>query len=128
MNVLTEGFQDGYWIMTGFWSGEPMADFMLGLPSLAIHDQTFDGNTTGRRWKLFRPYVEDNWKVGKSLTLNLGLGWALTTPIGEVANRQADFNPANGQFLVAGQNAGSSAGIQFDKTDLEPRVGLAWKP
>jgi Carboxypeptidase regulatory-like domain len=128
MNVLTEGFQDGYWIMTGLWSGEPMADFMLGLTSLAIHDQTFDGDITGRRWKIFRPYFEDNWKVGKSLTLNLGLGWALTTPITEVANRQANFNPANGQYLIAGQNAGSAAGVQFDKTDLEPRVGFAWKP
>ena len=60
MNVLAEGFQDGYWIYTGFWSGQPEADLLLGLPSLAIHDQTFDGNVTGRRWKLFRPFVEDN--------------------------------------------------------------------
>lgn len=128
MNVLAVGFQDGYWIFTGLWANEPIADFLLGLPSLAIHDQTFNGDETGRRWKLFRPYVEDNWKLGKSLTLNLGLGWALTTPITEAHNRQADFDPSNGQFLIAGQNAGSSAGIQFDKTDLEPRVGVAWKP
>ncbi len=40
----------------------PAADFLLGLPSLAIHDQAFDGDVTGRRWKLFRPFVEDNWK------------------------------------------------------------------
>src|SRR5579875_2132796 len=128
MNVLAVGFQDGYWIFTGVWANEPIADFLLGLPSLAIHDQTFDGDVTGRRWKIFRPYVEDNWKIGKSLTLNLGLGWALTTPITEAHNRQADFDPSNGDFLIAGQNAGSSAGIQFDKTDLEPRVGIAWKP
>ena len=30
MNVLTEGFQDGYWIMSGFWSGDPASDFLLG--------------------------------------------------------------------------------------------------
>src|ERR1035438_8362277 len=24
MNVLAEGFQDGYWIYTGLWGGEPM--------------------------------------------------------------------------------------------------------
>ena len=47
MNVLAEGFQDGYWIFTGLWAGEPAADLLLGLPSLAIHDQTFDGNVTG---------------------------------------------------------------------------------
>src|SRR5208337_5003972 len=44
MNVLAEGFQDGYWIYTGLWAGEPAADLLLGLPSLAIHDQTFNGN------------------------------------------------------------------------------------
>jgi hypothetical protein len=128
MNVLAEGFQDGYWIFTGLWANEPMADLLLGLPSLAIHDQTFNGNVTGRRWKLYRPFIEDNWRIGKSLTLNLGLAWALVTPVTEAHNRQADFNPANGQFLVAGQNAGSAAGIQMDLTALEPRVGLAWKP
>lgn len=128
MNVLTEGFQDGYWIFTGVWAGEPEADLLTGLPSLAIHDQTFNGNVTGRRWKLFRPFVEDNWRLTKSLTLNLGLAWALVTPITEAANRQADFNPANGEFLIAGQGASPSAGIKMDKTALEPRLGLAWKP
>jgi len=128
MNVKTEGFQDGFWIASGFWSGDPQADLLLGLSSLAIHDQTFKGPTTGRRWKMYRPFVQDDWRVTKDITLNIGLAWALTTPISEVDNRQADFNPANGQFLVAGQNANKYAGIQFDKRALEPRIGLAWKP
>ena len=128
MNVLTEGFQDGYWIYTGDWTGQPMADLLLGLPSLAIHDQTFDGDVTGRRWKMFRPFVEDDWRVSNDLTLNLGLAWALVTPETEAHNRQADFNPANGELLIAGQGASASAGIETDKTALEPRIGVAWKP
>ena len=52
----------------------------------------------------------------------------MVTPQSEVGNRMADFNPANGQFLVAGQNAGPSAGIKMDLTALEPRLGVAWKP
>jgi hypothetical protein len=128
MNVKTKGFQDGFWDLTGAWTGDPEADLLLGLASLAIHDQTFKGPTTGRRWKIFRPFVQDDWRVTKNITLNLGLAWDLTTPISEVDNRQTDFNPANGQFLIAGQNADKRAGIQFDKSALEPRIGLAWKP
>lgn len=129
MNVKTEGFQDGFWQFTGFWAGNPEADFLLGLSSLAIHDQTFKGPTTGRRWKVVRPYVQDDWRFTKDITFNLGLAWNLTTPISEVDNRQADFNPATGQFLVPGVNGvGKWAGIQFDKDALEPRIGVAWKP
>ncbi len=129
MNIRTEGFADGYWIYSGAWTTEPQADLLLGLPSLAIHDQTFNGNTIGRRWKSYRPFIQDDWRIGKSLTLNLGLAWVLTTPITEAADRQADFDPATGKFLVPGQNGvGSSAGVQFDKSALEPRVGVAWKP
>lgn len=127
MNVLASGFQDGYWIFTGAWSGADMADFMLGLPSLAIHDQAFNGPITGRRWKNYRPYIEDDWRVTKDLTVNLGVAWALVTPITEAHNRQANFNFQTGTFAIAGQGADSAAGIEFDKTALEPRFGFAWK-
>jgi hypothetical protein len=129
MNVKTEGFQDGFWQFTGLYTNDAEADFLLGLSSLAIHDQTFKGPTTGRRWKAFRPYVQDDWRFAKDITFNLGLAWNFTTPISEADNRQADFNPATGQFLVPGANGvGKWAGIQFDKTALEPRIGVAWKP
>jgi len=128
MNTKTQAFQDGYWIFTGLWANEPQADLLLGLPSLAIHDQTFAGDTIGRRWKLYRPFVEDTWRVSKNLTLNLGLAWAFVTPISEAHNRQANFNPATGTVLVAGQGASASAGVQMDWTAVEPRLGMAWKP
>jgi len=129
MNVRTNGFQDGYWILTGLWSNfNPIADLALGLPSLAIHDQTFLGDTTGRRWKIFRPYVQDDWRATKDLTVNIGLAWDITTPIAEVAGRQADFNPANGQFLIPGQNyVSDGAGIRTYWKNFEPRIGLAYK-
>jgi len=128
MNVGASGFQDGFWIFAGDWGGDPAASLLLGFPDLAIHDQTFNGTITGRRWKLYRPYVQDDWRVTKDLTLNLGLAWALVTPISEVANRQANFVLSSQTFAIAGQGANSWAGIQMDKTALEPRIGLAWKP
>ena len=71
-----------------------------------------------------------------NLTLNLGIAWSLTTPITEAEGRQANFNFATGQYLVTGPlsdcsgciHSGGSAGVKFDKTALEPRIGLAWKP
>ncbi len=138
MNVATNAFQDGFWVFTSLWTldsgppfaagGDNMADFLLGLPDLAFHDQTFKGATTGRRWKLFRPYVQDDWRVTSNLTVNLGLAWALVTPITEAQNRQANFDFATGKFLIPGQGSDSRVGVEMDKTAFEPRIGLAWKP
>jgi carboxypeptidase family protein len=128
LNTVAVGFPNGFWVIAGLATGDPAADLLTGNTLIALHDQEFDGGVTGRRWKLYRPFVEDNWKVSKSLTLNLGLAWAFVTPITEAANRLANFNPANGQFLVAGQGASASAGVKTDLTAGEPRIGVAWKP
>jgi len=128
MNVKTEGFQDGFWTFAGGWTGSPVADLETGLTSLAIHDQTFKGNTTGRRWQIYRPFVQDDWRIAKNITLNLGLAWNVTTPIYETLNRWSNFNPKTASFNVAGQGADKYAGIHYDLTAFEPRIGIAWKP
>ncbi|HYA64012.1 MAG TPA: hypothetical protein VED66_12490, partial [Candidatus Sulfotelmatobacter sp.] len=143
MNVRAEGFQDGFWVVSGAWTGSSMADLLTGLASLRIHDQNFNGDITGRRWKLFRPFVQDDWRLNKDLTVNLGLAWSLVTPISEAAGRQADFipNSTGYQWLIPSpgctpalqaiatcqSNIGPGAGINTDFTALEPRVGFAWK-
>jgi hypothetical protein len=139
MNVETNAFQDGFLLDFGAASGDAAADLLLGQITGAIHDQTFQGATTGRRWKLFRPYVQDDWRVTNNLTLNLGVAWALVTPITETANRYANFNFRTGQYLVAGSSPALNGcticvhtdgrvGVKLDKTAIEPRIGLAWKP
>jgi len=140
MNVGNNAFQDGFVSETGVQTGDDISDLLLGgMGTFASHDQTFLGATTGRRWKLFRPFVQDNWRVTNNLTLNLGFAWSLATPETEEANRQANFDVQNLMWYVPKGSPGISGctvciptdgrvGIQFDKTALEPRIGFAWKP
>jgi hypothetical protein len=138
MNVMTNGFQDGYFLLGGQATNDSAADLLIGQPFGAIHDQTFDGAMTGRRWKMFRPFVQDDWRVTSNLTLNVGVAWALVTPITEALNKQANFDWKTQQYLIAGSapfsgctncvRSDSKVGVSFDKTAFEPRIGLSWKP
>ncbi len=139
MNVRNNAFQDGFVVENAALTGDDAADLLLGSTGIfAAHDQTFLGGTTGRRWKLFRPFVQDDWRVTNSLTVNLGVAWALATPTTEVQNRQANFDIQTLQWYVPKGSptldacticvpTDGRAGIQFDKTAIEPRIGLSWK-
>jgi hypothetical protein len=140
MNIRNNAFQDGYIVNAGLGTGDNMGDLLMGAMGVfAAHDQTFNGATVGRRFKTFRPWVEDDWRVTSNLTLNLGFAWSLVTPETEVENRQANYDVASLKWYVPSRSPGISGctnciatngrvGIQFDKTALEPRIGLAWKP
>jgi hypothetical protein len=140
MNIRNNAFQDGFAVEAGTETGDDIADVLLGsFGVFAAHDQTFLGATVGRRYKMFRPYFQDDWRITNNLTLNLGLAWALVTPETEVENRQSNFDIATLQWYVPKGSPGldgctncvtsdSRAGIQLDKKAFEPRIGLAWKP
>jgi hypothetical protein len=140
MNIRNNAFQDGYVVNAGLGTGDNIGDLLMGsMGVFAAHDQTFNGATVGRRFKMFRPYVEDDVRVTGNLTLNLGLAWSLVTPETEVENRQANYDVQSLQWFVPSGSPGIAGctncvatngriGIQFDKTALEPRIGLAWKP
>jgi hypothetical protein len=142
MNIRNNAFQDGFITEVGAFSttGDNMSDLLLGsMGAFAAHDQTFLGGTVGRREKLIRPFIQDDWRVTANMTFNIGLAWALATPQTEVENRQANFDVQSLKWYVpAGSpglagctsciSSGNRVGIQFQKGALEPRLGFAWKP
>jgi hypothetical protein len=114
----------------GSSNGLSEADFYLGLPNnigLGI-----EGATWGQRSWVFAPYLQDDWRVTKQLTLNLGLRWEYNQPWYEAFNRQSNFGLYSGTEYLAGQGgcpySDCRALYNEDYADWEPRFGFAYNP
>ncbi len=68
-------------------------------------------------------YIQDDWRVNRKLTLNLGLRYDYNTVWREVQNRMQNFDPATQSFLPATQ-----APYNAPSKDFAPRLGLAYDP
>jgi len=110
--------------LTGF-SG---ADFWLGL--IENGSRGSPATTFTRRGSVFGVYVQDDWKITSTLTLNLGLRFEDHTPYFEINNKQVNFGLYSGAIEVAGQNGNGSALYKnyLGITDWQPRIGFAWSP
>lgn len=71
-------------------------------------------------------YVQDDWKVNRRLTLNLGLRWDLFSPYTEQRNRLTNFDPVTLQLVYAGVNATNTGNVRMRWNDLGPHLGFAW--
>jgi len=105
--------------------GSSIADMLLGLPISANISTVI---AMGNRQHVPSLFVQDDWKVNRRLTLNLGLRYDYFSPIIEVNNRQANFDYKTGTLIQAGQNGASDALTTADKANFSPRVGFAWTP
>ena len=105
-------------------SGSAVASFLLGYPA-STQRQKFLLFPGWRTWESDM-YIQDDWRVTRRLTLNLGIRWDYFTPMTEVANRIANVD-LSGKILVAGQNGVSeSANVRPDRKDFSPRFGFAF--
>jgi Carboxypeptidase regulatory-like domain len=71
-------------------------------------------------------FVQDDWKVNRRLTLNLGVRYDLYTNPYEQNNNQANYDIASGQLLFAGVNGNSRSLVNTDKNNVAPRIGFAY--
>jgi hypothetical protein len=108
-------------------TGSAMADFLLGAPATVTYT-IINGLSGDRRWE-WGSYVQDDVRLTKRLTLNLGLRYDLYTPNVEVADRLANFVPSLNDMFVAGspQLHGSRAGVVTDRNNFAPRFGFAYQ-
>jgi hypothetical protein len=134
-NVNTAGYNSAGTIQNTT-TGNPYASFIIGaVNSTSVAIQPF--STLGGRYKVFSPYVQDDWRMTPKLTVNLGIRWDLFTPFKEVQNRwsflnQNLVNPATGT-LGAIQFAGFGVDSCHCRTPLQtyfgnvgPRLGFAY--
>ncbi len=107
-------------------SGAPFADFLLGFPhSFAEGGQMLDW---GRERQIFAfGYFQDDWKVGRKLTLNLGIRYDLFTQPVDAKDRGSIFDVDRGFFQVPGQDGYSRAIVDGDHNNFAPRVGFAYQ-
>ena len=102
--------------------GNGLADLLFGVP-ISNEQDFLAGLYPTRYWDLAE-FVQDDFRVTRNLTINMGLRYELTSP----ANGQVGNFDLNRAIVVTsyGADAVSHAGVRFDKKDWGPRLGFAW--
>ncbi|HMI50699.1 MAG TPA: TonB-dependent receptor [Candidatus Saccharimonadales bacterium] len=106
-------------------SGNPIADELLGLPLSSSISTLLN---LGNRQHVPSFFAQDDYKVNKHLTLNLGVRYEYFSPLVEVHDKQSNFDYSTGAIIVAGQNSASRGLVEADKANFAPRIGFAWSP
>jgi hypothetical protein len=117
---------------SGIFTGNGLADFLLGLPnSFSLNEQP---QTVGARRSAGALFIQDDYHLKSNLTLNIGLRWEDQGAFSEVQNRLSNFSPTLNNPLTNTPGAivfatPSSNTLQNAHPDLfAPRVGFAWTP
>jgi len=85
-------------------------DFIQGIGSPS---DSFSNKPLGLYW-------QDSWRLRHNLTLNYGVRYDVEFP--------PKFKPPQGLALPAYNALGLQKGIQTDKNNFQPRLGIAWDP
>ena len=133
-NVIRNDFRTmGLFTFDGRVTGNSLADFLTGN---AYSFQQGGGefkDMTGNRVGFF---VQDDWRITPSLTLNLGLRWDPTIPFKDSLGRLQCIRPGNQSsrfpkapagYLSAGDAGCPEGGFDAYYKSIAPRFGFAWR-
>lgn len=137
----------GQYSFIGRFSGNPYADFLLGLMDTSARSTSVGRVYPHRRnWEF---YFTDDYKVTRRLSLNFGVRYSLLDPGYVEQNLFANFNPVQNALVVPTEAAKSrihpgfpknvpiitadAAGLgskllNRDNNNFAPRLGFAWRP
>jgi hypothetical protein len=121
-----------------FSTGDPGLDFLLGVP--ATFNQQSGAVIIADAYEHYF-YAQDQWQVRSNLTLTLGTGYQIDTPISEYQNgglSRVCFNPALqstvfptaplGLIFPGDPGCNKQGGPKTKYDHFGPRVGFAWSP
>lgn len=117
-------------------SGNAFASLLLGIPSSGSSERVADPAFSNNYYVGF---LQDDWKVSRRLTLNLGIRWDYESPVTERYDRQNigfdHTSPSNlqapgmdlkGGLLFSGVN-GTNRPYARDLNNFQPRIGAAFQ-
>ena len=124
-NATTNNTPFGEMDFTSDISGDPAAAFMLGYPRTSLTPEGVP-ITKARQWRTAE-FVQDNWRVTPTFTLNLGMRYDIFAPPVDINNvsRTLDFSTSPPTFVPA-------PGVRLNNIwsithkDFGPRIGFAY--
>ncbi|HKZ80397.1 MAG TPA: TonB-dependent receptor [Pyrinomonadaceae bacterium] len=117
----------------GLATGNAFADFLLGFPFLYL--QAAGKEDKSLKQTAYYLYFQDDYRVSRNVTLNLGLRYELSPGFTEKDNLLLTFIPGKQSVLSPTLPTGllhsGDAGVPetlfpTDKNNFAPRVGVAW--
>ncbi len=95
----------GAFTYTGQFSGNALADFLLGYPVSATAGIGRGGEDARTTW--FHGFVQDDWQARNNLTINLGLRVEHNQHMTDIHNRLAAIDVPNRRFVIASDEEGN---------------------
>ncbi|MBV9081833.1 MAG: TonB-dependent receptor, partial [Acidobacteriaceae bacterium] len=110
-------------------SGDPLASFLLGLPSTFARFQQQSTTQEDRQNRSYS-FVQDTWRITSKLTLNLGVRWDIWFPDYSLhAGQGGRYDVTTNIVYIPGVGGVSlNANQNTQWFNFSPRVGIAYAP